>query len=70
VIISSKKGKAEERNREEQAVIRLLLLDICNISPQLFAQKMWVLFALHLCKSSVVLLESRSNQNVLKGYSV
>jgi hypothetical protein len=49
---------------------RILLLEVCNISPQLFTQKMWVLFALHLCRPSVVLLESRSSQNVLKGFVV
>jgi hypothetical protein len=32
-----------------------LSLEVCNISPQLFTQKMWVLFALHLRRSSVVL---------------
>jgi hypothetical protein len=46
---------------------RFYRLDFCNISSQMFTQKMWVLFALHLCRSSVVLVESRSSQNVLKG---
>jgi hypothetical protein len=49
---------------------RLLLLEVCNTSLQLLTQKMRVLFALHLCRSSVVLSESRSSQNVLKGFIV
>lgn len=64
----SRKREAENLSREKQAMTHLLLSEICNISPQLFPQKMWVLFALHLCISIVALLTSRSSQNVMKGF--